>query len=127
MSSFSNYLEDAVLNYVFRNSGTPTSAGVHLALFTVAPTDAGGGTEVSGNGYARQETAFGAPSGGAIANTVAEAFTASGGSFGTIVAIGIFDASTGGNMIAFDGITSATVGDGDTISFAIGDIDISLT
>ena len=127
MSSFSDYLEDAVLNYVFRNTGTPTSASVYLALFTTTPSDTGGGVEVSGSGYARQAPAFDAPSGGAITNTAAESFTASGGSFGTVVAIGIFDALTGGNMIAWGGITSATIGDGDTLTFPIGDIDISLT
>jgi hypothetical protein len=127
MSSFTDYLEDAVLNYVFRNTGTPTSAAVHLGLFTVAPTDAGGGTEVSGSGYARQSTAFDASSGGAITNTAAESFTASGGNFGTVVAVGIFDAATSGNLIAWDDITSAIVNDGTTIEFAIGDIDISLT
>jgi hypothetical protein len=127
MSSFSDYLENAVLDYVFRNTGTPTSAAVHLALFTAAPTDAGGGTEVSGSGYARQVVAFDAAAAGAITNTDAESFTASGGSFGAVVAVGIFDAATVGNMIAWDDITSATINDGDTLTFAIGDIDISLT
>jgi hypothetical protein len=127
MSSFSDYLENAVLDYVFRNTGTPTSTTVHLALFTAAPTDAGGGTEVSGAGYARQVVAFDAAASGAITNTAAESFTASGGNFGAVVAIGIFDAATVGNMIAWDDITSATINDGDTLNFAIGDIDISLT
>ena len=127
MSSFSDYLENAVLDYVFRNTGTPTSATVHLALYTVTPSDTGGGTEVSGNGYARQTVAFDAASGGAITNTAAESFTASGGAFGTVVAVGIFDAATSGNLLAWDGITSATVADGDTLTFPIGDIDISLT
>lgn len=127
MSSFSDYLENAVLDYVFRNTGAPTSTNVYLALFTVAPTDAGGGTEVSGSGYARQTITFGAAAGGAIANTGAVSFTASGGNFGSVVAVGIFDASTVGNMIAWDDITSATVNDGDTINFPIGDIDVTLT
>jgi len=127
MSSFSDYLENAVLDYVFRNTGTPTSSTVHLALYTVTPSDTGGGTEVSGNGYARQTVAFDAASGGAITNTAAESFTASGGAFGTVVAVGIFDAATSGNLLAWDGITSATVADGDTLTFPIGDIDISLT
>lgn len=121
MSSFSDYLENKALD---DNFVTPT---VHLALFTVAPTDAGGGTEVSGSGYARETVSFGAASGGAISNDAAVSFTASGGNFGSVVAIGIFDASTGGNMLAWDGITSATVNDGDTIEFATGDIDITLT
>lgn len=127
MSSFSDYLENAVLDYVFRNTGTPTSTTVHLALFTVTPSDTGGGTEVSGSGYARQTTAFDAASGGAITNTSAESFTASGGAFGTIVAIGLFDAATSGNLLAWDAVTSAVMIDGDTMTFPIGDIDISLT
>ena len=127
MSSFSDYLENAVLNYVFRNTGTPTSTNVYLALYTVAPTDSGGGTEVTGSGYARQLTAFDAASSGAITNTAAESFTASGGNFGAVVAVGIFDALTAGNLLAWDDITSATINDGDTLTFAIGDIDISLT
>lgn len=127
MSSFADYLENAVLNHVFRNTSLTSPTTVYLALFTVAPTDAGGGTEVTGGGYARQAITFGAPSGGAIANTGAVAFTASGANFGTIVAVGIFDASSAGNMLAWDDITSAVINDGDTINFPVGDIDITLT
>jgi hypothetical protein len=127
MSSFSDYLENELLDHVFRNAALTSPSAVYLALYTVAPTDAGGGTEVSGSGYAREEITFGAASGGAISNTAAVEFTASGGNFGTVVAVGIFDASTSGNLLAWDGITSAEVNDGDTISFAIGDIDITLT
>lgn len=127
MSSFTDFLEDELLDHVFGAAAYSSPASVHLALFTVAPTDAGGGTEVSGSGYARQQTAFTASSGGAISNSALESFTASGGNFGNIVAIGIFDAATSGNMLAWDGITSATVDDGDTIEFAIGDINITLT
>lgn len=127
MSSFSDYLEDELLDHVFRNAAFTSPSAVYLALFTVAPTDAGGGTEVSGNGYARQAITFGASSGGAIANTAAVEFTASGGNFGDVVAVGVFDALTTGNMLAWDGITTATINDGDTLSFPIGDIDITLT
>jgi hypothetical protein len=126
MSSFTDYLENAALNHIFRNVAMTSPAAVYLALFTVAPTDAGGGTEVTGSGYARQAITFGAPAGGAIANTGAVSFTASGGNFGTVVAIGIFDAATAGNMLAWDAITSATVNDTDTLEFAIGNIDITL-
>jgi len=127
MSSFSDYLEDKVLDHVFRNTALTSPSAVYLALYTVAPTDAGGGTEVSGSGYARQEITFGASSGGAMANTAAVEFTASGGNFGSVVAVGVFDASTAGNLLAWDEITSATVNDGDTLRFAIGDIDLTLT
>jgi len=127
MSSFTDYLENAVLDHVFRNNALSSPTNVYLALFTVAPTDAGGGTEVSGSGYAREAITFGAPSGGAITNTAEVSFTASGGNFGTIVAVGIFDAASAGNMIAWDAITSAVINDTDTIRFAAGDIDLTLT
>jgi hypothetical protein len=127
MSSFSDYTENAVLNHLFRNTALSSPAAVYLALYTVTPSDAGGGTQVSGGGYARQAITFGAPSGGVIANTSAVSFTASGAAFGDVVAVGIFDASTGGNLLAWDGITTATVGDGDTITFGIGDLTVTLT
>jgi hypothetical protein len=127
MSSFTDYLENRVLDHIFRATASTAPAAVYLALYTVAPTDAGGGTEVTGGGYARQAITFGAASGGAISNTAAVSFTASGANFGTVVAVAILDASTSGNMLAWDGITSAVVNDGDTINFAIGDIDLALT
>jgi hypothetical protein len=126
MSSFSDYLENALLNHVFRNTPLTAPSGTFLALYTVAPTDGGGGTQVSGAGYARQAITFGAPSGGAISNTAPVSFTATGGNFGTVVAVGIFDAATAGNLLAWDAITSATVNNGDTITFPTGDIDITL-
>ena len=127
MSSFSDYTENRVLDHLFRAVASTAPATVYLALFTVAPTDAGGGTQVSTGGYARQAITFGAASGGAIANTVAVSFTASGAAYGAIVAVGIFDALTVGNMLAWAPITSATVNDGDTLQFPIGDIDVTLT
>lgn len=119
MSSLSDYAENAVLNHLFRNVALSSPAAVYIALYTTAPTDAGGGTEVSGGGYARQAVTFGAPSGGAIANTGAISFTASGAAFGTIVAVGIFDAATSGNLLAWDGIVSAVINDGDTLTLPV--------
>ena len=127
MSSFSDYTENRVLDHLFRAVASTAPAAVYLALFTVAPTDAGGGTQVSTGGYARQAITFGAASGGAIANTVAVSFTAAGAAYGAVIAVGIFDALTVGNMLAWAPITSATVNDGDTLQFPIGDIDVTLT
>lgn len=126
MSSFSDFLENELLDHAFRNTAYTPPAAVYLALYTVAPTDAGGGTEVTGGGYARQAITFGAASGGAISNTGAVSFTATGANYGDVVAVGIFDASTAGNLMAWDAITTATVNNGDTINFAIGAIDVTL-
>lgn len=126
MSSFSDFLETELLDAAFRNAGYTGPATVYMGLYTAAPTDSGGGTEVTGGGYARQAVAFGAPSGGTISNTGAVAFTASGANFGTVVAVGFFDALSAGNLLAWDEISSVVVNDTDTLNFAIGDIDISL-
>jgi len=126
MSDFSDYLENELLDHVFRNSSYSPPAAVYLGLYTAAPTDAGGGTQVTGGGYARQAITFGAASGGAISNTSAVEFTASGANFGTITHVGIFDASTSGNLLAWKAITSVTINDGDTLNFPIGDIDVTL-
>lgn len=126
MADFSDFLENELLDHVFRNASYTPPAAVYLALYTAAPTDAGGGTQVSGSGYARQAVTFGAASGGAIANTGAVSFTATGGNFGSIVAVGIFDASTSGNLLTWKAITSVTINDGDTLAFPIGDIDVNL-
>ena len=127
MSSFTDTLENNVLDHYFRNQASIAPATVYLSLFTVAPTDSTAGTEVTGGGYARQAIAFDAASGGVTQNTAAESFTASGANFGTVVAIGLHTASTAGTLLAYDGITSAVVNDGDTINFAIGAITITVT
>lgn len=126
MSDFSDYLENELLDHVFRNSAYTPPSNVYLALYTSLPSDAGGGTEVSGGDYARQAITFGAASGGAIANTGAVSFTASGANFGTIVGVGIHDAASSGNLLAWKAITSVTINDGDTLTFPIGDIDVTL-
>ena len=125
MSDFSDYMENKILDHVFRNTAYTPPTAVYLGLYTAAPSDAGGGTEVSGGGYARQAITFGAASGGAISNTAAVQFTASGGSYGTVTHVGVFDASSAGNMLAWKAITPIVMGSGAILTFAIGDIDVT--
>ena len=47
MSAMSDYLENALINHIFRNTDFTRPANIYVALFTAAPNDAGGGTEVS--------------------------------------------------------------------------------
>ena len=51
MAGFSDYLEDKVLDHVFGGTAYTAPSTLYVALYTVAPTDTGGGTEVSGGGY----------------------------------------------------------------------------
>lgn len=126
MSDFSDYLENQVLDHVFVNTPYTSPSAVYLALYTSAPTDAGGGTQVSGNGYARQAISFDAAAAGVTTSTAPVSFTASGGNFGTIVAVGIFDAATAGNFLAWKAITPVTINDTDTLTFPSGDISVTL-
>tara|TARA_B100000989_G_scaffold156827_1_gene117118 strand:- start:345 stop:731 length:387 start_codon:yes stop_codon:yes gene_type:complete len=126
--SFSNYLEDAVLNHVFGSgSGTYTPAStLYVALFTSAPSDTGGGTEVSGGGYARQTGTFTTSSGTASNDSAIEYPTATA-DYGTVVAMGIFDASSGGNLLAYGTLTvSKNVSSGDVLRFNASAVNISL-
>jgi hypothetical protein len=125
MAALSDYLENALLNEVLRNVGYTPVATVYLALFTTATTDAGGGTEVTGGSYARQAITFGAASGGTCSNSGAVTFTSMPAA--TVTHAAIMDASTAGNVLFHGALTaSKTVGAGDTLTFAIGDIDASL-
>jgi hypothetical protein len=127
--SFTDYLEDKILNHVFTNTAYTSPTTVYVGLFTVAPTDVGGGTEVSGSGYARKSAAFTVSGTGTLAtNSAAIEFDAATGSWGTIVAIAVFDASTSGNMLAFaDLTTSKTIASGDVLRIPTGDLDITLS
>ena len=122
--SKSDYMEDKVLNIL---RGTAFAAvSPYVGLMTAAPGETGPGTEVSGGAYARVAVTFGAPSGGAISNSGAVNFPTPTGNWGTIVGFGIFDAETSGNMLYYGDITpNKTINTGDTVTFPVGDIDIS--
>lgn len=130
--SFSDFLELELLDHVFGNAAYTAPGTLHIALFTATPSDTGGGTEVTGGSYARvavtnNSTNFPAASGGAKSNGTAVTFPTATASWGTVVAFGIFDAGSGGNLLAWATLTtSKTISSGDTASFPIGDIDITL-
>jgi len=131
MSTFSDYLEEKLLEFVFCNTAyTSPGTTLYLALYTTAPTDSTSGTEVANsNGYSRQQIAFNAYSGGKITNNGAETFTASGGNWGTVVAVAVTDnASHGtGNVLAYTAIDpTVTVNDGETFTLADQQLEISL-
>lgn len=129
MSGFTDYLEDALLKHVFTNTAYTSPSTVYAALFTVAPSDTGGGTEVSGGAYARQSMAFSVSGTGTLAtNSAAVEYPTATADYGTVVAVGIFDAASSGNLLAYANLTvSKTVSSGDVFRFNAGDVDITLT
>lgn len=124
MSKMSDYLEAALLNAVFRNTSYTSPTNVYLALYTAAPSDSGGGTECTGGSYARQAITFGAPSSGVITNSSGMSFTAMPAA--TVVAFGIFDAVSSGNLLMWNTLTtSVTVISGITLQVAAGDLTVT--
>lgn len=136
--SFSDYLELELLDHVLGGADYTRPATVYVALFTDSNTatqrDAGTVTEVAGNNYARvsvtnNSTNFPAASGTTAtkSNGTAITFPQASGSWGTVTAFGIYDASSSGNLLMWgDLTTSKAIGSGDTPSFAASGITITL-
>ena len=133
--SFSDFLEAKVLDHVFGATSYTPPATLYFALFTSAPSDSGGGTEVTGGSYARvgvtnNTTNFPNVSGTSPtskSNGTVITFPTASANWGTVVAFGIFDASSSGNLIAWADLTAnRTVNSGDTASFAVSALTITL-
>ena len=129
MAEFSNYLEDALINAVLRNTSYTSPATVYVSLYTSDPTDADSGTEVStsGTGYARTAVTFGAPSNGVSTNSADVTFPTATASWGTVTHIGIHDASTSGNLLFHTPLdTSKTIDSGDIFKITTGNLSVTL-
>lgn len=124
--SFSNYLETKVLDHVFNNTAYTSPSAVYVALFTSNPAEDGSGTEVSGGGYARQAGSF-TVSGNTATTDAAVEYPTATADYGTVTHVGIYDASTAGNLLAYAALTSAkAISSGDVFRIPAGDLDITL-
>lgn len=135
MGSFTDYLEDALLDHVFGTgdgkSLAYTQPDKYIALCTVAVTDTATGgtiTEPSGSYVRKVMGTWDEASAGATENTNDVLFAQATASWGTILDFAICDAVTAGNVLAYGSLTiSKSVASGDTPKFATGDLDITLT
>ena len=128
--SKSDYLENKFLDLIFGAQALTGPANLFFALFTANPSDAGGGTEVSGGSYARVSvtnnlTNFPAASGGSKQNGTAITFATASASWGVVTAVGIFDASTAGNLLYWTTISSKTIDANDTVSIPVNNLTIT--
>lgn len=140
MGAMTNFLENKLLDFLLRGqalgiTGATAGAGtgpanLYIGLFTVAPSEAGGGTEVTGGSYARVSvastlanwagtqsagsTVASSGTGGTSSNNNAITFPAPTANWGSVVAVGIFDAVSGGNLLWQNTLSQAkTVNNGD--------------
>lgn len=126
MSALSDYAENKVLDAITGNTTFTTPSAVYIGLSTASMNDDDSGTELSGNGYARKAVTFSAAASGTTSNSAAIEFAAATGSWGTVSHWALYDALTGGNQLANGSFTaSKTIGDGDVLKIATGDLDLT--
>lgn len=134
MSQMTDYLEAELRKHVFRTGSFTKPTVLAVALYTAAPGETGGGTEVSGGSYARVQrdpldANWTAASGtnGLTDNAAALTFPSPTANWGAITHIAILDATSGGNMLFYGSLTTPkTVNNGDTApSFAIGALSVT--
>ena len=136
MAGLTNYLEDKIMNHVFGSTTFTKPTNYYVGLLTATPSDSAGGTEVSGGSYARQICSFTITGTGTAqaANTSAITFPTATADWGIVGWIGIYDAVSSGNLVAFQNLqksdfsttTTKTINDGDIFKFNASTIKIQL-
>lgn len=129
--SFSDYIENELLDHVLMQGDYTSPTNVYIALSTADPTDdASGLAEPSGNGYARVSTAaadWDSASGGSASNANEISFPEAIGNWGTITHFALFDAASGGNMLAHGSLSASwDVVNRTTVRFPAGDLTVTL-
>lgn len=139
--SFSNFLENKLLDQLLGGVAYTFPATIYIGLATAISGDGTTFTEVStsGTGYARitvtaNQTNFPAAVSGSTSNGVAFSFPTATTAWGTIVAFGVFDSGTvgSGNLLLWGDIvvsgvpTPKAIGAGDTASFGINGLTVTL-
>ena len=135
--SFTDFLEDKVLNHVFGGNAYTAPTTIYVGLHTSASSDSAASTEVSGNAYARQTVAFTVSGTNPTEadNDSAIEFPVATGSWGTVSYAGIYDALTGGNLLAYAELTDPTdfvtalpktIETGDVFRISAGNLKIRL-
>lgn len=126
MSAASNYVENLALEWLLTTETVTRPTAWYIGLHTADVTDAGTGTEVSGGSYARKAVTF-TVTDDTASNSATVTFDAATANWGTITHVGIWDASSGGNLLFHGAVTtSKTIETGDTFQISSGNLDITL-
>jgi hypothetical protein len=134
--SFTDFLENKVLGHVFGGAAYTAPATLYVALFSAAPGETGGGTELTSGtaaGYARKaitpstQMAVSGTNPTQVANSVDLDFIAATADWPAVTHAAIFDASTAGNMLDQGPLTVArSILSGDVFRFPAGSLKITL-
>lgn len=154
MAAFTDTAENKIIDWFFRGqaigiTGASAAAGtgptsLYIGLLTANPTDSTAGTEVTGNAYARvtvasslanwagtqaaaSTTASTGNTGTTSNNNVITFPTPTPAGWGTVTAVGIYDAASGGTLLIYSALTvSKTINAGDSVTFPAGSLTFQL-
>jgi hypothetical protein len=126
MAEMSNFLENELYDHVLRNASYTSPANIYVSLHTADPQDDASGAEVSGGSYARTAVTMGAPTNGSGTNSADVQFPQATGDWGTVTHIGIWDATSSGNMLFHTPLdTSKNITTGDVFKIASGSLTVT--
>lgn len=116
----SDFFANKLIDLFFRAQSYTMPSTLYFGLFTAAPTNAGGGTEVTGGAYARQSlpatlagisgtqsagsTSASSGTSGLISNNLVLTWPTPTANWGTITHEAVFDAVSSGNMLFWNAL-----------------------
>ena len=111
--SWSEYLQNLILDDLYRQIPMPTFPTVYAAGYTTAATATGPGSEPSGNGYARvaianNNTNFGPTVGNIKTSAVDFEFAQAAGNWGILTHFGFHTTATGGTYLGGGSLNTPT-------------------
>ena len=125
MPSITDYLENKIIDWLFRGESYSPPSTLYCALFSSATTETGGGAEFAGNGYARVGVVAslanfaGTQAAGSVdistgdtgktSNNIEVEFPGPTGAWGTATHMAIFDAATDGNMLLYGALKKSKI------------------
>jgi len=125
MSFISDFLEDKLIDHVFRNTPYNAPGTIYLALYSTDPGEDNSGTELSGSGYTRKAFTIDAPTNGISYNGSDITYDTATADWTTITHVGVFDASLGGNLLFYGPLSSpVTVTVGNNFRIPAGNLGI---
>ncbi len=134
---YTNFEDSGINKLYFGNTAFAVPATHYIALSTTTPAADGTGFTEPASNYARvtftnnstnwHPTGSQPGTGQRQSNAVAINFTQASGSWGVVTYVGIWDAASSGNLLAFQVLNaSQTINIGDTLSFAIDALTVTL-
>jgi len=127
--SFSNYAENAALNWLLNTSAVTRPTAWYVAVHTADPGEDGVDGELGATddaSFVRKEITFGTSTTGVAPSTLGVAWTPTAGSF-EVTHVSVWDALTGGNcLISGALVVPRTVTNANPFAIVAGDLIAAL-